>query len=425
VSAVWHISGGRTIDPVAGTDEVRDLWIAEGRICDRLTGTATSGARSLDARGKVVVPGFIDLHVHFREPGNREGETVAAGSAAAAAGGFTSVVTMPNTNPAVDSAAGVVWQREEGRRCGKVRVLPSGCLTVGRRGRDVADIESMAWAGAVAFTDDGATVADDGVMRRAMAAAARQNLPVMDHALDPVLAGRGVMRLGDRSRRCGLEGIPPEAEVRIVVRDIRLARETGAKVHIQHLSAAGSVEELRRARAAGESVSAEATPHHITLCDEDVAPERADAYKMNPPLGSKEDREALLCAVADGSIGVLATDHAPHRAADKARGFGDAPFGVVGLETAIGVTYTALVKSGRMPVLEWVRRWTVGPAEVLGMPAPSLTHGAVADIAVLDLDSEWVVDPARFLSKGRNTPFAGRRLTGRSECTFLAGEMVH
>jgi dihydroorotase len=285
-------------------------------------------------------------------------------------------------------------------------------------------MSAMVRAGAAAFTDDGATVADEAVMRAAMETAARLKAPVMDHALDPSLAGRGVMHLGRFSESLGLPGIPSDAEVSIVERDIRLARETGARVHLQHLSAAGSVEAVGRARARGEAVSAEATPHHLTLCDEDVRPDRADGFKMSPPLGGRDDRDSLLAAVADGTVTVLATDHAPHVAADKARGFRDAPFGVVGLETAVGVTFTALVKSGKMSLLEWVRRWTVGPADVLGVPRPALAPGAVADVTVLDLGSEWVVDPGRFLSRGRNTPFAGWRLTGRCECTFLAGEMV-
>lgn len=425
MSAVWKISGGRVIDPVAGSDEVRDLWLAGGRICDRLPGAAGSGARVLDARGKVVVPGFIDLHVHFREPGNTEAETISAGSAAAVAGGFTTVVTMPNTTPPVDTADRVAWQCAEGTRIGKVRVLPAGCITVGRKGQEVADMAGMFRAGAVAFTDDGATVADAGIMRRAMSEAARLGVPVMDHALDPGLAGRGVMREGRVSQSLGLAGIPDAAEVEVVARDVRLAAETGATVHIQHVSSAGAIRHIRETRSRGLPVSGEATPHHLALCDEDVRPDRADAYKMNPPLGSRADREALLAAVAEGSISVLATDHAPHRAADKARGFVDAPFGVVGLETAVGVTFTALVKTGRMPILEWVRRWTVGPAAVIGISPPSLSDGAVADVVVLDIEDGWIVDPEQFASKGRNTPFSGWRLHGRAVRAFVGGEMVH
>lgn len=425
MSAIWKISGGRTIDPSNGEDLVRDLWIAEGRVLTAAPSCGRERVQEIDARGKIVVPGFIDLHVHFREPGNTEAETVRAGSSAAVAGGFTTVVAMPNTTPPVDTAERVAWQCAEGLRAGKVRVLPAGCITVGRRGQEVADMDAMFRAGAVAFTDDGATVADSGIMRRAMQEAARLGAPIMDHALDPDLAGRGVMRDGRVSQALGLAGIPDAAEVQAVARDMRLAAETGAKVHIQHVSSAGSIEHIRNTRSRGVPVSGEATPHHLVLCDEDVRPDRADAYKMNPPLGTKADREAILAAVAEGTISVLATDHAPHRAADKARGFAGAPFGVVGLETAVGVTFTALVKTGRMPLLEWVRRWTVGPAAVIGLPPPCLRDGAVADVVVLDIEDEWRVDPEEFASKGRNTPFSGWRLLGRAVRTFVGGEMVH
>lgn len=425
MNTAWKIVGGRLVDPFNGTNVVGDLWIADGRLSHTAPKGVTSGFREIDARGKVVVPGFIDLHVHFREPGNTDAETILTGSRAAAAGGFTTVVTMPNTDPPVDSAERVAWQSEEGRKVGLVRLAPSGCITAGRKGREVADLAAMARAGAVAFTDDGATVADDAVMRKAMTVAAGLGIPVMDHALDPFLAGRGAMNAGVCSERVGLPGIPAEAETSIVARDIRLAIETGARLHLQHLSAAGSVQQVRLARERGARVSAEATPHHLALCDEDVLVERPDAFKMNPPLGSRNDRETLLGGVASGAITVLATDHAPHRAADKAKGFLAAPFGVVGLETAIGVTFTLLVKSGRMSLLDWVRRWTLGPAEVLGGACPNLAAGSVADVAVLDLETPWRVDPDQFQSKGRNTSFAGKSLVGKAVWTFCGGKLVH
>lgn len=425
MSTVWRLIGGRLVDPGTGIDRVADLWIADGKIVDGATQAGDGVVREIDLHGKVVVPGFIDLHVHFREPGNSGAETVRTGAVAAAAGGFTTVVTMPNTTPPVDSAERVLWQREEGGRAGCVRVLPSGCLTEGRKGIRVADLKGMVRGGAVAFTDDGATVADETVMCAAMESSEELGVPVMDHALDAALARDGVMHAGRRSEVLGLPGIPAEAEEHVVARDVRLAGATGAKVHIQHLSTAGAIRMVRDARCRGERVSAEATPHHLALCDEDVDSDRPDAFKMNPPLGGKADRDALIEGVVDGTVTVFATDHAPHLMSEKGKGFLAAPFGVVGLETAVGVTFTLLVKSGRMSLMDWVKRWTVGPAEVLGLPRPSLAAGAAADIAVLDLESEWVVDPASFRSKGRNTPFGGWKLAGKTVMTFLAGSLVH
>jgi dihydroorotase len=381
--------------------------------------------RELDGRGKVIVPGLIDLHVHFREPGDTGAETVASGSRAAAAGGFTTVVTMPNTRPPVDTPERVAWQTAEAERVGLVRVLPSGCLTRERRGGQVADLDGMARAGAAAFTDDGTTVADEAVMEAALRSAAALGKPALDHALDPALAGAGVMRAGDRSRGLGLAGVPPEAEIRMVERDITLAERTGAAVHVQHLSCGESAARVRAARKRNPRVTAEVTPHHLALCDDDVRAEAPEAFKMSPPLGSRDDRERLIEAVADGTVTVLATDHAPHRAVEKAKGFAAAPFGVVGLETAVGVTYTLLVLAGRMGMMDWVRRWTVGPASVLGIPSPSLADGAPADVTVLDLDSEWTVRSDSFASKSVNTPFSGRRLHGRAVWTFLGGRLVH
>jgi len=332
---------------------------------------------------------------------------------------------MPNTRPPADTVERVGWQAAEGARIGRVRILPSGCLTLERQGRRVADLEAMALAGAAAFTDDGATVADEAVMEAALRAAAAAGKPALDHALDPAMAGSGVMRLGARSCELGLAGVPAEAEIRIVARNIALAARTGAAVHLQHLSCGESAARVRDARKRNPRVTAEVTPHHLALCDDDVRAESPDAFKMSPPLGSRDDRERLLEAVADGTVTVLATDHAPHRAVEKAKGFASAPFGVVGLETAVGVTYSVLVRGGRMGLLEWVRRWTVGPASVLGLPAPSLVEGQAADLAVLDLDGEWTVQPETFRSKSVNTSFAGRRLQGRAVWTFLGGCLVH
>jgi dihydroorotase len=312
---------------------------------------------------------------------------------------------------------------EQGRACNRVSVLPAGCVSRSRHGRAAADIEAMAAAGAVAFTDDGAMIADGALLRRVMRLAGVIGLPVLDHALDPELAGNGVMHQGPRSEFYGVPGIPAEAEEAAVERDIAMAAETGCAVHIQHVSTKGATVLVRRARERGVPVSAEATPHHLALTDADVDIDNPD-FKMNPPLRSEADREALLEAVAGGVIQALATDHAPHRARDKAKGFLTAPFGIVGLETAVGVTHAALVQSGRMNLADWVLRWTDGPARILGLPSPQLVEGGPADLAILDLDGEWEVDPGEFLSRSGNTPFAGRRLTGRAVATFRKGVMT-
>jgi len=414
----WRIRGGRVVDPHRGCSEDADLDIVDGRIA--VPGSASSGDPLIDARGMTVVPGLMDLHVHFREPGDDAAETIASGSQAAARGGFTTVVTMPNTTPATDSAEMIRYVLEQAHCAGHVRVLPSGCITRNRQGGALADLSAMRAAGAAAFTDDGATVADDRLMQDAMIVARDLGVMVMDHALDPALSGSGVMHEGDFSRKYGLPGVSVTAETRMVARDIACAAQTGAAVHIQHLSCAESVALVRRAQQRGVKVTAEVTPHHLALCDADIDPANAD-YKMSPPLRTAADREAVVAAVAEGVIAAFATDHAPHTATAKARGFARAPFGIVGLETAVGVTYTVMVKSGRMSLLEWLRRWTTGPAGMLGMNPPSLAVGAPADIAVLDLCNEWTVCAADFASRSRNTPFEGWRLTGRAIHTFMDG----
>jgi dihydroorotase len=419
---LW-IQNGRMIDPATGRDEITDLYIEAGLLA-KPPKTRPANARVIEARGLVVVPGLIDLHVHLREPGNEAAETVLTGCRAAARGGFTTIVAMPNTKPALDTPEEVGALARRAGAAGAARVLPAPCITRQRAGAEVADLEALAAAGAAAFTDDGSTVPDPAVMAAAMRRAARLNLTVMDHALDPVLAGHGLMREGDRSRRLGLPGIPAAAEYMIVERNIRLAAETGCAMHIQHLSAAQSVGFIRDAQRGGLRVSTEATPHHLALVDDDVRADDPGRFKMSPPLGSAVDRQALREALADGTIGAFATDHAPHTAEAKARGFAAAPFGVIGLETAVGITYSTMVRDHQMPLAAWVERWTVGPARILGRPAPALTPGAIADVTLLDLDHEWMVEPSAFASKSRNTPFDGWLLHGRAVCTIRGGEVV-
>jgi dihydroorotase len=414
--------GIRVVDPACARDEVTDFSILNGHIAES-PHTREPEENVLDGREWVVVPGLVDVHVHLRDPGDPEAETVQTGCKAAAAGGFGTVVAMPNTRPPCDSPARVLDTIAKARVANGVIVLPSACLTQGRAGQEPADLRALAEAGAVAFTDDGSTVPDERVMEQVMAVAAGLGLPVMDHALDPVLAGPGVIRAGPRALELGWPGIPPEAEVRVVERDIHLCARTGCHVHIQHISAAGSIEAIRQARARGLPVTGEASPHHLVLADEDIPGDNPN-FKMNPPLGSRADAEALRDAVADGTLSVLATDHAPHTSERKAAGFLKAPFGIIGLETAVGLTYTCLVESGRMSLLDWVARWTTGPADLLNLPPPTLTSGHPATLTVLDLKSAWTIDPSQMHSKSRNTPFTGRTVRGRAILTMVNGRMT-
>lgn len=414
-----HIRGARVVDPATGSDEVRDVFLQDGRLVP-VPGRIPSGTKEVAADGLVLAPGLMDLHVHFREPGGEDAETVSTGSTAAARGGFSTVVTMPNTRPPVDSAERVRTQLDLAARCGRVRVLPAGCITLERKGRALADLARMKAAGAVAFTDDGSTVSDSGLMRDACIEARRLGVPIMDHALDPELAGDGVVRESGKSRKLRLAGMPARAEYMVVERDVALARETGARLHVQHVSCAESVEMIREARESNLPVSCEATPHHLWFSVDDIPGDDAN-FKMNPPLGTPDDVEALRQGVVDGSISAFATDHAPHTASAKAGGMAKAPFGVIGLETAVGVTFTLLVKSGRMSLMNWLRRWTVGPAEVLGIPPPSLADGSRGDVVLLAPDDEWTVNASTFAGKSRNSPYGGLRLSGRVVRTFSNG----
>lgn len=420
---IFYIKGARILDPAAGFDTIRDLFIENGRF-SRVPEVIPPGTIVIEAAGLVAAPGFVDLHVHLREPGHEAAETVESGCRAAARGGFTTIVAMPNTNPALDTPEAVKDLDRRAKAANLVHVFAAPCITRQRAGHEIADLEALDRAGAVAFTDDGCTVSDDAVMELAMRKAAQLNRPIMDHALSPKLAGHGVMHEGEYSRKHGLPGIPSEAETVMVSRDIRLSRETGCAIHIQHLSAAGSVDLIREARRNGLRVTAELTPHHLALTDADVDPAKPGCHKMNPPVRSAADRDGLVQGLLDGTISCFATDHAPHTAATKDKGFLTAPFGVVGLETAIGVTYTLLVKNGLMRPLDWVSRWTKAPARILGQPIPTLAAGAVANLVLLDLESEYIVKASDFASKSHNTPFDGWPLTGRAVMTFCDGRLV-
>lgn len=420
----WLIKGARLVDPASRRDTTGDIFIQNGVIAPPPS-TPPADCTVIQAGGLVAVPGLIDLHVHLREPGNEAAETVASGCRAAVRGGFTTIVAMPNTNPPLDCPGQVEALAGRAAAANLCRVLPAPCVTQGRAGHKLTDLRALAGAGAAAFTDDGSTVGDTALLTEALRQAAALDRPVMDHALDPRIAGRGVMHEGNRSRELGLPGIPSEAENSIVARNLLLAEKTGGAMHIQHLSARESVAMIREARRKGLRVSAELTPHHLALTDGDVLATRADQFKMNPPLRAQADREALGEGIRDGAISCFATDHAPHTAESKARGFLGAPFGVIGLETAVGVTYSLLVDRNLMSLSDWVARWTTGPAAVLGLTPPSLAQGSPADLTLLDLQTPWTVRSEAFASLSSNTPFEGWSLRGRAAFTFCGGRLCH
>lgn len=411
----------RIVDPGRNIDQKGDLGIQNGVM------TAPEKVKSpevLDLSGKVAAPGFIDLHVHLRQPGNTTAETIASGTAAAAAGGFTSIVAMPNTNPAADTAGAIEFLRQTAARTGVVRVLPCGCMTKGYAGEEMAGIGSLKSAGVVALSDDGRCIQDHALMRHVVEYAHSFGLPILDHCEDRSLAAGGVMHEGKWSVMLGMNGMAAAAEELMIARNIIISRLTGGHIHMQHVSVRESVKLLREAQAEGIAVSGEATPHHLALTDECI--KRFDSnYKMNPPLRSEEDRQALIQAVADGTIQAIATDHAPHTLTAKQVEFDHAPFGIVGLETALGVTYDILVASGIMTLSEYVKRFTTGPAAVLQMNDYTLADGKAADITVFDPEAVWTVDPSRFKSKSRNTPFGGRKVQGRPFLTFVGGKIAY
>lgn len=412
------------MDPSQKLDARLELLLADGAVAeigDRLE--APEGAECIDADGRVVAPGLVDLHVHLREPGGEHKETIASGARAAAAGGFTTVVAMPNTDPPIDNPAAVGFVAAAGARAGGARVLPSGCITVGQKGEQLTEFGEMAGAGAVAVTDDGRPVTRAGIMRMALEYALGFDLPVAVHAEEPELSRRGSMNEGVVATRLGLIGIPNAAEEVMIARDLLLAEMTGGRLHIQHVSTARGVELIREARSRGVRVSAEATPHHFTLSDEAVGSYRTDA-KMNPPLRSAADRDAVRAGVVDGTLDVIATDHAPHHYDEKEQAFEDAPFGIVGLETALGLALEELVHTGLLELPVLIERMSCAPARAFGLPGGTLRRGAPADVVIFAPEQRWTVDPARFVSRSRNTPFAGRVLRGRAVRTLVGGMTV-
>lgn len=419
------LRGGRVIDPSRKLDETTDVLVQDGKVAGVGRGLGVpDGADVRDVHERVVAPGLVDVHVHLREPGNEDVETVATGARAAAAGGFTAVCAMPNTDPVTDNQAAVGFIVRQSVRAGLTRVYPIGAISVGQKGERLSEFGEMVGAGAVAVSDDGKPVVSSHLMRTALEYARTFGIPVADHCEEPTLANGGVMHEGLVSARLGLKGIPAAAEEIMVARDTLLAGLTGGHVHLCHVSTRGSVELIRRAKEQGIRVTAEVTPHHLTLTDR--ACERYDTQaKMNPPLREAADVAALQTALKEGVVDCIASDHAPHAYDAKEAAFDDAPFGIVGLETAFGVVYTELVASGVLTVPELIHRMSTAPAAAFGLPGGTLRPGAVADVVVLDLTDTWTVDPAAFCSKSRNTPFAGRVLTGRAALTLVGGKIVH
>lgn len=439
------ISGGRVIDPSSGMDQAADVIVDAGKIVS----VAEAGnvpvrgfERIIDATGKWVVPGLIDMHVHFRDPGQEYKEDIISGCDAAAAGGFTTVCCMPNTSPVVDTEDRVRYVLSKAaKNCG-VHVLQSAAITVGQNGTKLTDYRALKMAGAAAVSEDGQSVADISLMRLALRRAAEWNLPVLDHTEQPELRDSGAMNRGNISRMTGLPGIPPEAEEAIAIRDILLAKELSVPIHLQHISTKGSVDLIRLAKQWGVQVTAETAPHYFTLTDADVivkggdrtihhyciAPEgmTVDTHrKMNPPLRSSADRDAVIEGLRDGTLDVIATDHAPHSADEKSRPFINAPFGVIGLETSFAVSNTILIREHAFTPLRLIELMSTAPARILRCEGGTLEPGSRADIAILDPDSAYTVPKDGFRSRGVNTPFAGMEVWGAAVMTIASGEIIY
>jgi len=418
-----RITNGRIIDPAENRDQVADLWVRGDRVLGIGAQPGAIADQTLDAAGKIVCPGLIDLHVHLREPGREEDETIASGTAAALAGGVTSVACMPNTEPPLDSPTQLAFVLRKSREAGHAHVWPTACVPAGRLGVEAVDFRALAEAGAVAFTDDGAPVFNGAIMRQALEETAAIGKVVLVHAEIPELSNGTLLAEGEVSRALGLRGMPGAAEDVMVYRDIALAELTGGRVHILHVSTAESVDLLRRGRRRGARVSGEACPHHFTLTD-DCLRGRDTNYKMAPPLRTRADVAAIIEGLKDGTLEVIATDHAPHAAAKKARPFEQAPNGIIGLETLLPLCVTALVEPGHLTWPQLLAKLTINPARVLGIDRGTLRPGAVADVTIIDPTAAWTIDPVKFRSKSRNCPFAGWKVRGRAEAVIVSGERL-
>jgi len=418
------LKGARVIDPSQDTDTTGDVLIVDGHIAAVKDEIEISDAKVIDLSGMIVTPGLIDMHAHFRDPGYEYKEDIESGSMSAAAGGFTAVACMPNTNPPIDNAALVQYVKSKASKAGKIKLLPIGCVSKGQEGKEIAEMGDMAQAGAVAFSDDGKPIADSALMRKAMVYASMFDKVIIDHCEDPFLFEGGQINEGYISTLLGLAGIPAAAEEIMVARNILIAREMGTRVHIAHVSTEGSLRLIRQAKSEGVKVSCEVTPHHLTLTEKAVMGYDTNA-KVNPPLRTQSDIDALLEGLKDGTIDAIATDHAPHHMDEKDLEFDKAAFGMVGLETALGVILTHIVKEGVLSLNAAIEKMTSGPAKVLGLDMGTLKIGAAADITVIDPNRVWTVDKNKFFSKGRNTPFDGWRLTGKAVLTMVDGRIVY
>ncbi len=421
------IEGGRVIDPANNVDDVLDVLIEDGRIASlgphRAGREAPPPDRVLDARGKVVCPGFVDLHVHLREPGREDKETIATGTRAAARGGFTSVCAMPNTNPVNDNQSVTEFILDRARKEGAVNVFPVGAITKGQKGEELAEIGELIGAGCVAISDDGKPVMNAEIMRRALEYAGMFGIPVVQHAEDLHMTGKGAMHEGLVSTELGIRGIPAASEAIIVARDILLAELTGSHYHVAHITTDEALRLVREAKARGLKVTCEVCPHHFALTDDAVRSFSTNA-KMSPPLRSARHVEAVKAALRDGTIDAIATDHAPHTVQEKEVEFDYAANGVVGLETAFGLTVTVLVEGEVLTLNQAIARLTCDPARIFNLPKGTLSVGADADVTILDPTREWVVDVKRFASKSRNSPFHGWKLRGEVLATIVAGKVV-
>ena len=401
-----------------------DIFVEDGIIKEKAESIEKQADTVIDAAGCYVMPGLIDLHVHFRDPGLTYKEDIETGSKAAAKGGFTTVCCMPNTKPVVDNVETVKYIIEKGEKTGFTNVLPVGAVTKNMAGVEITDVEELKKAGICAISEDGKSVMNSGVYRKAMKNAAKANVPVLAHCEDINLVEGGVINLGDKSSELGVKGISNAVEDVIAMRDIMLAKETGATLHLCHCSTKDSVEMVKRAKEEGIKVTAEVCPHHFSMCSDDITSNDGN-FKMNPPLRAREDMEALIKGLQDDIMDVISTDHAPHSAEEKAKDLEHAPFGIVGLETSVALTVTNLVKKGYLTPMQMAAKMSYNPAKVLGIPKGTLDEGKIADITIINPDKEYTIDVNTFESKGKNTPFDGYKVSGEVEYTILNGKVVY
>lgn len=427
---LW-IRNGHLLDPATNRDEVKDLYVMDGKVAGIGSLSektkeifAQSEYKEIDASGKYVMPGFVDLHVHLREPGFEYKETIKSGTMAAARGGFTAVCPMPNTSPSTDCPEMIEKVLDIAKKDSPIRVYPVGAVTIGQQGETMTDIEGMVKAGAKAISEDGKSVMNAQLYREAMKETARLGIPVFAHCEDKNMVGKGAMNAGTKAKEMGIKGITNAVEDVIVARDILLAKETGARLHLCHCSTADSVEMIRLAKEEGLEVSGEVCPHHFTLTDEDI-PEDDANYKMNPPLRSSTDVEKLKVGLKNGIMEAISTDHAPHGEEEKKKSIADAPFGIVGSETVFSLAVTELVKTGYLTPMELVRRMSTAPCRILGVEGGTVEPGTAADLVIADFEAEYVIDKNTFVSKGKNTPFDGRKVSGVVEYTIVGGNVVY